>query len=358
MSQPTVYVLLLNWNGWPDTIECLESIFRIDYPELRVVVCDNGSDDDSVERIRAWADGRELLSVSSDSPRRELTYPPVAKPIQYTVRERSDAEQCASAEAKLTIILNGENLGFAGGCNVGIRVALDRGADYIWLLNNDTVVADTQVLRHLIGASGQHAIASTVTLDYRTGDVWFGGGKMSKLVAGPVHYRKRRSEDVFQTRFISGCNMFIPADFLRETGLLDERFFFGMEDCLLCHRATRSCLGLKVVNRDAVYHKIGRANRLSEFAIANSYVCKCVWIRMCLNKALVPLWVAWFVLSNVLIRVPCKLIHQRIRRHAPEIGIMRYWAIAFRSLLVGLRVTRVSPADVRAILLRPFGRNE
>jgi len=57
MNQPSVYVVILNWNGWQDTIECLESVFRLDYPSFRVIVCDNGPRDGSPEHIRAWAEG-------------------------------------------------------------------------------------------------------------------------------------------------------------------------------------------------------------------------------------------------------------------------------------------------------------
>ena len=61
-----VAVVVLNWNGWRDTVECLESVLRSDYPNYRVVVCDNGSTDDSVANIRAWADGNR--QVEMDGP--------------------------------------------------------------------------------------------------------------------------------------------------------------------------------------------------------------------------------------------------------------------------------------------------
>src|SRR5213079_689239 len=91
-DQPRVHVLLVNYNGWRDTLECLESVFRLDYPDFRVVVCDNGSTDGSVERIQAWAGGTQ------PARRSHVTAPalrdtPLDKPIPYVLRERAQAER-------------------------------------------------------------------------------------------------------------------------------------------------------------------------------------------------------------------------------------------------------------------------
>jgi len=90
MSPPTVYIILLNWHGWRDTIACLDSLTQLNTPNAHTLVVDNGSTDDSVARIH-------------------------------------------EAHPEVPIIETGKNLGFSGGCNVGIRRALDEGADYVWL---------------------------------------------------------------------------------------------------------------------------------------------------------------------------------------------------------------------------------
>src|SRR5664279_2479168 len=91
------YIILLNWNGWQDTIACVESCRKLSYPNFRILIVDNGSTDNSEAILRERLPDIELLQT-------------------------------------------GANLGFAGGNNVGIRHALAQGADYVWLLNNDTVV--------------------------------------------------------------------------------------------------------------------------------------------------------------------------------------------------------------------------
>src|SRR6266851_7872043 len=90
--EPLAFTVLLNWNGWKDTVECLSSLQKLEYGNNRTMVVDNGSTNDSVPRIRAQFPQVEIIEM-------------------------------------------GKNLGFAGGCNAGIRAALDRGAEYVWLLN-------------------------------------------------------------------------------------------------------------------------------------------------------------------------------------------------------------------------------
>src|ERR1700712_1112236 len=114
---PEVVCVVLNWNGWRDTLPCLESLYAQDYARLRVLVVDNASSDDSVDRIRAAFPAAELVQ-------------------------------------------SGTNGGFAAGCNVGVRLALKRRPEFIWLLNNDTV-APPDTLAKLVA----------VAADERTGIV-------------------------------------------------------------------------------------------------------------------------------------------------------------------------------------------
>jgi len=78
-----IYIILLNYNGWADTIECLESVLKNDYPNYQVIVLDNNSPNNSMEYIKAWAEGRLDVWVNQDHPLRKLSYPPVSKPIPY-----------------------------------------------------------------------------------------------------------------------------------------------------------------------------------------------------------------------------------------------------------------------------------
>ena len=132
---PLVVISILNWNGWGDTLDCLESVRQLDYPNYLTVVADNASWNDSVERIRAW---------------RKETLPDQAAFVEYT-RETAFKGGELSSEAhldaapspnRLVLIANEENLGFSAGHNLVIDYAMRRGsaAGYVFLLNNDATV--------------------------------------------------------------------------------------------------------------------------------------------------------------------------------------------------------------------------
>jgi len=117
-------------------------VFRLTGVPFRVVVCDNASTDGSVEHIKAWADGNLDVYVPEAKTLRSLTFPPLGKPLRYTEYDPSKPHHAGEdAQAPLVIIENGANLGFAAGNNPGIRYALGHAdMEFVWLLNNDTVV--------------------------------------------------------------------------------------------------------------------------------------------------------------------------------------------------------------------------
>ena len=91
---PKVAIIILNWNGWKDTIECLESVFRNTYPNYQVIGVDNGSTNGSMEKIKVWADGKqEVLTPELTHPLYHLSHPSVKKPIPYIYYTREEAEK-------------------------------------------------------------------------------------------------------------------------------------------------------------------------------------------------------------------------------------------------------------------------
>jgi len=265
-----VYIIILNWHGWQDTIECLESVFRLDYPEFRTVVCDNDSQDGSLEKIKAWAEGKIPANVATDNPLRHLTFPPVAKPITYEEYDRHQAETgSGDSSASMVLIRTGANLGFAGGNNAGIRYALARGDfDYVWLLNNDTVVkpdALAQMVRRMAEKPNAGMCGALIPFYNKPEIIWAaGGGTLNKWLiksasidyGQPVSKVSPQEEIEPRMDYLAGASMLVSADFIRSVGLMSEEYFLYYEEPDWYMRGKRR-FSLAYADKAIVYHKVG-----------------------------------------------------------------------------------------------------
>lgn len=271
-----VFILILNWNGWKDTIECLESLFKIDCENFKVIVCDNNSSDDSIEYIKNWADGKHVAQIQTDSDEiKAITNPPVSKPIEYAFYNRSEAEAGGSSSdfsKKLIIIQTGDNLGFAGGNNVGLRYALSKDDfDYIWILNNDTVVKQDSLL-HLINKMSENremGICGSTVLFYDRPDILqtSGGGTYNKWLGTPRNlgtYQQFKPKSINEQLIVSrmsyvyGASMLVSKEFLVSVGLMSEEYFLFYEELDWAMRA-RGKFTLGYASKSLIYHKEGRS---------------------------------------------------------------------------------------------------
>lgn len=258
-------VILLNWNGWKDTIACLESVFRLTCPDFRVIVCDNGSTDGSVEKIKQWANG-ELLSESANPQLSRLTSPPQPKPIPHLELTREQAESgSAKYGAPLVLIHNGGNLGFAAGCNVGLRYALgDAACQYFWLLNNDTVV-EPNALVGLLSLMRQRptvGLCGSLNLSYyNPREVLAQGGKLYHRWSARVPATRTITVDELDASsqamdYVNGASMLASRAFLETVGLMEESYFLYFEELDWAMRA-RGKFDLGYARESVIYHKEG-----------------------------------------------------------------------------------------------------
>ncbi|KAF5059610.1 Glycosyltransferase like family 2 [anaerobic digester metagenome] len=269
MNYPRVSIIILNWNGWKDTVEALESLYQIEYPNYHVVVVDNHSVDDSIERIREYCDGK--LKVESPF----FDYHPGNKPVELLEVGEEELKNLDETQAdpsnsmpenRLTLIKNHENHGFAEGNNVGMRYALKSlNPDFILLLNNDTVV-DPIFLDELVKQSENAGIAGSKIYFYHDKDLIQSLGFKIKWSRGEmvsVGYRCRDEFKNYETDknyekdldAVSGCSMLVRREVLDEVGLFNKKCFLYYEDTDLCLRAKRAGFKIVCADKSKLWHK-------------------------------------------------------------------------------------------------------
>lgn len=273
---PSVYILIVNWNKWEETVECLESVFRSLYPRYRVIVCDNGSGDGSLDRIKGWADGGIDATTGPNNILRRLSFPPVDKPIPWVEYNRAEAEAGGRRDdraSRLILIDTGANLGYGGGNNVGFRYGLARGDfHYFWVLNNDTAVepdALTKLIERMRERPDAGLCGSTLLYYQCPGTAQaFGGGTYSKwlgttrTVGAYLQASTPPDPGLVESRldYIAGSSCLVSKDFLEDIGLLDESYFMYFEEVDWAVRA-RGRYGLAYAPESVVYHRTGAASR-------------------------------------------------------------------------------------------------
>jgi GT2 family glycosyltransferase len=220
LRQPRVSIIILNWNSYEVTLDCLLSLRKIDYPNFEIILVDNGSVDGSPEKL--------LENVS-----------------------------------EIRLIRNATNLGFAGGCNVGIRNALRRGTDYLLLLNNDTIVAPdflTQLVRFTESDEKIGAASPKVLFFDHPDRLNYAGGVHSPWRLFPKVFGLRQLDNgsydkIREVSFLTGCALLIKAEVVRKIGVLEEIYFHFYEDIEWSLRTVQAGYKAFYVPAARIWHK-------------------------------------------------------------------------------------------------------
>jgi GT2 family glycosyltransferase len=215
-------IVLLNWNSGEMTAECIRSLFQMNDSAFEIIVVDNGSKDGSAEYLRK----------------------------QFP---------------QITILPQDHNLGFAAGCNVGMKLAMQRGFKYVLPLNNDTVV-DPAFLAELSLAANEHPQAAMISPKIYFWDLpdrfWWAGGSFS-LWTGMAKHIGRKEVDHGQfdrsveLDWATGCALLMSTAALRETGLFDESLFGNGEDLDLSLRLRKAGYQIWFAPKSRLWHKEG-----------------------------------------------------------------------------------------------------
>lgn len=222
MNNFLIYIVLLNYKGFEDTSACIESLYRIDYPKYKIIVVDNCSSDGSVERLQA----------------------------KY---------------GDVIFLLAPNNNGFSAGNNIGIHYALNHGANYVLMLNNDTVVKPDFLTQMVNVANDDTVVTPSIYYYDEPHDIWYADGHINynRCTVGNGTDLKSKYCD-----YASGCCLLMPRKVLETVGDWAEEYFMYYEDMDYSLRVIEHGFRIFYCKDAVVYHKVGRsAGRRSKLSI-------------------------------------------------------------------------------------------
>jgi GT2 family glycosyltransferase len=255
-NQARVAIVMVNWNGWRECVECIDSLLRQSHQNFHLFVVDNDSQDKSIEKIRAWCAA------------------PQAEPgwrRQSGVDRHTDRSPCEPVADRVTVIPSGANRGFAGGCNVGIAAAGLSEFEYFWFLNPDTVVgrrALTELLVRAAQGEPDMGIVGSTLLFYDAPETIhaLAGGRLNRLNASSAHIAEGSTAAVVpedgswvedELDFVCGASMLVATSFIRRVGPMQEDYFLYYEEADWAMRGAREGFRLGYAPESRVFHKSG-----------------------------------------------------------------------------------------------------
>jgi len=217
MTAPLVYIIMVNWNLKEVTLDCLESLHELTYPNFRIVVVDNHSEDESPR------------AISERFP---------------------DVEQ----------ILNNKNLGSTAAYNVGFRRALEANAQFAMLINNDTII-DPNALNLIVEACLPEdvGLAGPLIFYYDAPDkIWSAGSMLSRLTLDLTddNGRDKIFTGITERDFLTCCALLFKREVLEKVGLMDEDYFFYQEELDYCYQVREAGYRILLVPEAKVWHKV------------------------------------------------------------------------------------------------------
>lgn len=262
-----VYIVLLNWNGWQDTITCLESIKLLNSSKYKVVICDNNSTDESYDKISKWCQHQEVTKSHIDKTE--------FKELDVTTSKKYKS----GVGNGYYLIQTGNNLGYAGGNNVGIGFAMHQSdCNYVWLLNNDTTVTPTSLSAILSCMESNKQVGicgSRMVYENNRQRLQGFGGILNKSFMTTKHFMEGRPADLkvdskyvnSQIDYVIGASMLLSKELLDDIGFLCEDYFLYYEELDFVIRTKKAGYKVSCAVNSVVYHKEGASTSgISDFS--------------------------------------------------------------------------------------------
>jgi GT2 family glycosyltransferase len=306
LIKSTVFIVIVNYTKYKDTIECLESILKSSYEHFQIIIVDNSPNDESHLHITNWLKG-VVDTLSTEFP--DLVYPLVNKPISYQQATEGDVENIQDFDTQI-LLVKAKNRGFAAANNIALKYILkqDKQNSFTWILNNDTVI-EKNCLKNLVDSyentTDKFMTASKLRFYYHKDQLQAVAGKYNKWLGSTTHIGGHQTDlgqyDNFlfsDDNYIIGASMFLPLSFIKTVGLMEEDYFLYYEELDWTIRAKENGFKCKLQANAVVYHKEGSSiinNDLSKkkdtslaeyYSIVNRVRFTKNWHKLCLPTVL------------------------------------------------------------------------
>lgn len=204
-------IVIVNYNGLSDTIECIDSIYKSDYKEWEIIVIDNNS---------------------------------------------LEAPDILESYDKVTLKKLSDNVGFGIANNIGAQIAIEKGADFIFCLNNDTTITKGLLSLFLQNIKEKTVLTCSTYYYSDKNELWYGGGEVSRFLGT---FRHKKYKENRYVSFASGCCIFIPKKLIMDIGLFSKEYFMYYEDGDFSLKILRHGYRIYYLTEESVFHKIGKS---------------------------------------------------------------------------------------------------
>jgi len=280
--EPKVGIIIANWNRPFDTIECIKSLFDMDYKNFHIILLDNGSSDNSLDLI---LDNFNGYVFELDIANREINNLILSlNNSEYfnVILNNLKRDDVSIVRGLITIIKLNKNVGYAKANNIAIKICLNiMNPDYLWLLNNDTVV-DKKSLTNLVSEAENDKSAlllgSKILNYYKKNIIDSAGGRINTLIGRVRHIGFNEPDDgrynvSKYVDYVTGCSVLVRKLAIGKIGYIPEDYFLYFEDTEWCIKARKLGYRVKYIPSSIVYHKISKStNRMTRnyyFALNN-----------------------------------------------------------------------------------------
>lgn len=229
-----IFVVLINYKNAKLTIECIRSIYETK-DEVNIIVVDNDSQDDSVKIIQNNFNTIKVIELE-------------------------------------------KNIGFSGGNNIGIKYALNHGADVVMLLNNDTIVSKNLIKQFLKYDNDETVLVPKIYY-HDTNKIWYAGGEINRISGNAIHYGNNKTDEKKFNKnkivsFATGCCIWIPKRVFEKIGFMKEEYFLYFEDVEYSLRMKFNNIKIMYIYSANVWHKVSSSSGGSDSALCNYYITR------------------------------------------------------------------------------------